>query len=130
MIQGAFKSGEVTHSVTGWHPRAERGNDHSPTYLRSPLIPGDADIHCRSRLAGERGGSESNASTDETGSPASRRLQILHLHRSCRYPRRQFQLGTQPAAFAVGQAQRAAEGDGQLLGNRQAQAGAAGVAVA
>jgi hypothetical protein len=45
MIQRAFKSGEVTRSVTVWHPHAERGNDHSPTYLRSPLIPGGAEIH-------------------------------------------------------------------------------------
>jgi len=112
------------------HPHAVRGDDHSPTYLHSPLIPGGAEIHCRSRLAGECGRSEPKASTGETGSPASRLLQIGDLHCACRYPRWQFQLSTQPTPFAVGERQGAAQCDRQLLRDRQAQSGTSGVAVA
>jgi len=47
-----------------------------------------AEIHCRSRLAGERGGSEPEVSIDENGSPASRLLGAVFAedHARCRNP--------------------------------------------
>ena len=63
-----------------WRSDAERGDDHTPTDFGAPKILIAAEIHGRSRLAGECGRSEPKASTDETGSPASPLLQIGDLH--------------------------------------------------